>query len=126
VPARKSTTTAKGLGWRHQQQVKQLIGKLIDGTLCWWCGLPMHRDKTRNWDSKQLAGDHSQARVVGGTIADRLLHGTCNSQRQDGRLDHLRPVILGCHPKQWAAALKAQGVGITLTDTTTSLAMDWD
>lgn len=70
----------------------------------------------RNWDGKQLAADHSQARALGGGKADRLLHGNCNSQRQDGRHDSSRPAIKGVHPSDWAAA------PIATTDT---MAMDW-
>lgn len=91
--AAKQTTTAKGLGWRHQQQRTYLTDIHIDGTLCWWCDRPMHVDKTKNWDGKALAADHSLSRHHGGQLADRLLHGTCNSERQEGDRDHLRPAL---------------------------------
>ena len=101
------STTAKGLGWAHQQQVRSLKTNHIDGTPCWWCGRPMFKDRTRNWDydptstdpaSGSLAGDHSHARAHGGTKADRLLHGKCNKERGDGSRDHLRPAINGGEP----------------------------
>ncbi|ANN98193.1 hypothetical protein [Mycobacteroides abscessus] len=120
-PSRKANTTDRGLGWRHQQAVALLLRRLIEGTLCWWCGLPMFRDKACNWDGKQLAGDHSVPRVHGGHLADRLLHGTCNSQRQDGRWDHIRPVVQGIHPSQWTP----KGTGPQPPADTTNLAMDW-
>ncbi|WP_251550281.1 hypothetical protein [Rhodococcus sp. 11-3] len=102
-----ATTTERGLGWQHQKQRDRLLKAHIDGTPCWWCGLPMYRDRTRNWDhdptspdraSGSLAADHSHARAHDGTHADRLLHGICNKQRQDGRNDHLRPAITGLDP----------------------------
>lgn len=127
VPGRKANTTDRGLGWKHQQVAEGLQRRHIDGTPCWWCALPMFKapQLARNWDGKQLAADHSQARALGGQRADRLLHGDCNSQRQDGRNDTRRPAILGCHPTQWADTLAAQGLSLTATATTETLAMDW-
>ncbi|QXU53625.1 hypothetical protein [Rhodococcus sp. LW-XY12] len=99
-----SSTTARGLGWDHQKTRERLLRNHVDGTPCWWCSLPMFRNRTNNWDhdptsndpaSGSLAADHSQARAHGGTQADRLLHGTCNKERQDGRRDHLRPAVTG-------------------------------
>lgn len=71
------STTARGLGHRHQQQRARLLKLHVDGTLCDWCGKPMFR-------SQELEADHSQARSQGGSIADRLLHALCNRQRGDG------------------------------------------
>lgn len=99
--------------------------KLTDGTLCWWCGLPMFKDKLRNWDHLALAGDHTIARVHGGKLADRLLHGRCNSQRKDGSNDHCRPVVMGVHPSRWAKALAELGQEVTVPTPTDTLAMDW-
>ncbi|MBF9328492.1 hypothetical protein [Mycobacteroides chelonae] len=120
---RKANTTDRGLGWRHQQAVAQLLRRLVEGSLCWWCGLPMFKNhnKHRNWDGKQLAGDHSVPRVRGGHLADRLLHGTCNSQRQDGRWDDIRPAVQGIHPSQWSP----KGMVVQPPADTTNLAMDW-
>jgi hypothetical protein len=87
VPARQ-TTTQRGLGWAHQQQVAALKRRHIDGTPCWWCGEGMYL-------SQPLDGDHSIARAHGGTVADRLLHRACNIERGDGRRDHLRPALGG-------------------------------
>ena len=120
MPARKANTTDRGLGWPHRQAVARLMRKLVDGALCWWCGLPMFKDSARNWDRKTLAGDHTVPRVAGGAVADRLLHGMCNSQRQDGRWDDQRPALTGTHPADWrpnggpAPAMPSRG-----------LAMDW-
>ncbi|WJJ10806.1 hypothetical protein P9990_19835 [Prescottella equi] len=103
------TTTQKGLGWQHQKDRDALLRAHVDGTPCWWCGLPMYRDRTENWDhnptsndraSGSLAADHSRARADGGTKADRLLHGICNKQRQAGSRDHLRPAVTGQHPSE--------------------------
>lgn len=98
----KDNTTARGLGWTHQQQVAVLFRKHPDGTLCWWCAQPMHKDPIRNWDARKLRGDHSIPRAVGGHRADRLLHATCNEQRGDGRRDDQRPALMNMHPKAWA------------------------
>lgn len=98
------STTARGLGYAHQQQVEALKRRHINGTPCFWCDRPMFLDRTRNFDydpaspdpaSGSLAGDHSRSRSNGGTKADRLMHGLCNKQRGDGSRDHLRPAITG-------------------------------
>lgn len=73
----------------------------------------MYRDRRRNWDynpnatrrdgkpdtsSGSLAGDHTKPRSRNrNTIADRLLHGTCNKERGDGTRDHLRPALTATH-----------------------------
>lgn len=95
MPRPAKSTTAKGLGWPHQQQVKVLRHNHVDGSPCFWCGLPMFLDDERNWDRRPLAGDHSLARTNGGTKADRLLHSTCNKQRGDGSRDDKRPAVTG-------------------------------
>lgn len=95
---RTESTTARGLGWRHQQDRERLMRRHRDGTPCWWCARPMFRDAKRNFDGKPLEADHSEARSHGGRKADRLLCSTCNRQRQDGRYDDLRPAITGVWP----------------------------
>lgn len=103
------TTTQKRLGHDHQVNRARLLNRHTDGTPCYWCGRPMYRDRTRNWDynpnarrrdgkpdpsSGSLAGDHTKPRSTNrGTIADRLLHGTCNKERGNGTRDHLRPAL---------------------------------
>lgn len=82
------TTTQRGLGHRHKQQAAHLKQQHVDGTPCWWCGEPMYL-------SQGLSADHSQPRSAGGTLADRLLHAPCNSERGDGTRDHLRPALTG-------------------------------
>jgi len=79
-------TTARGLGYAHQQRRAALLRLHIEGTLCWWCGLPMYR-------RQGLAADHSRARARGGKQADRLLHIPCNAQRGDGSRDGERPAL---------------------------------
>jgi hypothetical protein len=91
------TTTQRGLGHRHRQQVDGLKRVMPTGSPCWWCGRPMFTDAALNWDGKSLQGDHSIPRSVGGAVADRLLHATCNNQRGDGSRDHLRPAISGAN-----------------------------
>lgn len=100
---RKLTTTQRGLGHRHRVAVKALMMRHQDGSPCDWCGKPMWRDHTRNWDydpdqvgSGKLQGDHgamtrSEAirRGIPIPLPDRLLHRKCNSQRGDGVNDHL-------------------------------------
>jgi hypothetical protein len=98
--ARKANTTSRGLGWAHQKQVAELLRRLVDGALCWWCGRPMYRNPLRNWDKRQLQGDHSVARATGGRKTDRLLHATCNEQAGDHTHDHLRPALTGQHMAQ--------------------------
>ena len=58
----------------------------------------MYTQPERNWDKRTLAADHSITRHNGGTLADRLLHATCNEQRGDGSRDHLRPALGGTIP----------------------------
>lgn len=89
------TTTQRGLGYTHQQHRAGLIRRHTDGTPCWWCELPMFKRAEGNWDSRPLAADHTIARALGGTRADRLLHWTCNAQRGDGSRDHQRPALTG-------------------------------
>lgn len=108
---RAKTQTELGLGWRHQQQRALLMRRLTDGELCWWCGLPMRKDPSRNFDGLALAADHSQARSLGGMLADRLLHGSCNSQRGDGKRDDRRPAVTGA--------------AVSLAEPGSDLAMDW-
>lgn len=102
----KLTTTQQGVGWRHQQAVAALWRKHADGAPCQWCGKPMWRDPTRNWDydpnrpgSGKLQGDHGAMtraeavrRGVPIPLPDRLLHRMCNGQRGDGVNDHLAAV----------------------------------
>jgi hypothetical protein len=97
-------TSARGLGWRHQQAVATLRRNHRDGAPCDWCGKPLYLDRTRNWDhdpdrnhlSGVLHGDHAglsrtEAIRLGKPIPlpNRLLHQTCNIQRGTGGMDHL-------------------------------------
>lgn len=109
--SRKASSTARGLGRVHQLHVAALFRALVDGALCWWCGKGMYHDPEQNWDKRKLRGDHSIPRAMGGTRADRLLHATCNEQRQDGRRDHLRPALTGTALK---AAATVASVGTRL------------
>lgn len=104
-----TSSTARGLGWRHQQAVAALKLRHRDGAPCDWCGKPMWLDPRKNWDyrpdepgSGKLQGDHGAMtraeairRGVAIPLADRLLHRRCNSQRGDGVNDHLAAVNRG-------------------------------
>lgn len=123
--ATKQTTTAKGLGHRHQRAGDGLKQTHPDGKACDWCGRPMYLDRTRNWDynpestnpnSGKLHADHSGMsraealrRGVPIPLPDRLLHGRCNIQRGEGGNDHLATV----------------GSGVKTTINTDSLVMPW-
>lgn len=97
----KPTTTARGYGWRHQKQRERLLYNHKDGTPCWWCGQPMYRNKTQNWDHKPLAADHPNPNgAKNNQPATQLLHSNCNSQAQNHTKDHLRPALTGRHPNQ--------------------------
>jgi hypothetical protein len=125
VTKAKLSTTAKGLGYRHQKATGALKKTHRDGSSCDWCGKPMWLDRTRNPDydpvstnptSGVLQGDHSkmarsEALRLGLPIPppDRLLHGECNRQRGDGLNDHLA----------------AANTGATGLVDTSSLAMPW-
>lgn len=87
----KPTTTQRGLGYEHRENRDRLLRRHINGTRCWWCGKPMHREKGKNWDGESLHADHTLPRSHGGKVADRLLHGSCNRDRKDGRKDDQRP-----------------------------------
>lgn len=91
-------STARGLGYNHQQHRSRLLLRHVDGNRCWWCNRPMFRDPARNWDRRVLHADHSRSRStygVGNTTADRLLHATCNERRGDGNRDDQRPALTG-------------------------------
>lgn len=114
---RAKTTTERGYGWEHQQQRAKLLRKHVDGAPCWWCGLPMHKDKALNWDAEALAADHlEKGGAKTGTKAQRLLHGRCNKQRQDGARDDARPVATGRHPSEaLSGPSQAAEAGFSLT-----------
>lgn len=93
------TTTERGYGHDHQQAREQLMFHHVDGTPCWWCGQPLYRDRTRNWDydpdstdpgSGSLHADHGNGK---GEQASRLLHERCNKSRGDGSRDDSRPAL---------------------------------
>lgn len=106
---KKLTTTQQGVGYRHRVAVKSLFMRHQDGGPCDWCGKPMWKDPTRNWDydpeqpgSGKLQGDHGAMtraeavrRGVPIPLPDRLLHRKCNAQRGDGVNDHLAAVNRG-------------------------------
>ena len=97
----KGTTKQRGYAGTHIRIRRGLLAGLVDGTSCYWCGLPMFREPTKNWDARPLAADHDTEKARDRGRAGRLLHFTCNSQRQDGRFDNERPAVLGCAVQEW-------------------------
>ena len=88
----------RGYNHTHRLKRKQLLARLNDGEPCWWCNRPMYENPKQNWDHKPLAADHEQAHgAKNRELANRLLHFTCNSQRQDGSHDHHRPALNVLH-----------------------------
>lgn len=88
--------------YEHKKPRQLLLRKHKDGAECFWCGLPMFKKPERNWDERPLAADHSQpGGAARGMKPDRLLHGYCNSQAGDHSRDDERPVVVGCHPRDW-------------------------
>ena len=88
---------------------------LREGSACYWCGLPTHRDPSMNWDRRALHADHTQAIANGGTHPDRLIHDTCNKQRGNGDFDDQRPASLGVHPSKWTKSGRAQTLPPVIT-----------
>jgi hypothetical protein len=94
MASRKPPPSARGLGWRHRQQVAALKRQHRDGVdKCAWCGEVM-------WLSQGLAGDHELARTNGGMLATRLLHNACNSARGSGDHDDQAPALTGVPMKR--------------------------
>lgn len=112
---RRGTRTERGYGYNdHVLPRERLLIKLKDGEPCWWCGLPMYRDKEKNWDGKPLARDHVEpGGAKNRSRADRLLHGNCNSQRRDGSDDWRRPAVTGAHPSQPLGSAPPAGEAFT-------------
>jgi hypothetical protein len=92
----RKATTQRGLGWAHRKRRTALLRSFVEGTLCWWCGKPMHSGQV-------LSADHSIPRALGGRVADRLLHAPCNIERGDGSRDHLRPALLIHDRSRWTS-----------------------
>lgn len=94
----------------HTRPRELLIRRHKDGSACFWCGLPMFRKPESNWDKRPLAADHSQAGGAARRMKpDRLLHSFCNSQAGDHARDHERPVVVGCHPRDWGKPSAGDG-----------------
>lgn len=108
MPARKRPSPAqRGYNDAHRKRADNLRHNHIDGTICWWCGLPMFKDRTKNIDydpeakrrdgkpdltSGVLHADHPEGKD-GGKLPTRLMHGGCNKERGDGSRDHERPAL---------------------------------
>lgn len=95
---KKQAVSDRGYGHTHRLKRKQLLARMTEGQPCWWCGQPMHKNPENNFDNKPLAADHEQAHgAQNHELANRLLHFTCNSSRQDGSHDHQRPALNSMH-----------------------------
>lgn len=70
MPRWAGTTTARGLGYAHQQERKRLL-PLAYGKPCPICGQTMLRDQ-------YLDLDHAVPRVFGGQGPRRITHRSCN------------------------------------------------
>lgn len=105
--SKRPSPAARSYDDAHRRRARRLHANHVDGTPCWWCGLPMFKDRTKNPDydpeamrsdgkpdltSGVLHADHPDGKDNGG-VADRLLHGLCNKQRGDGSRDHERPAL---------------------------------
>ena len=90
----KASSTRRGYDEVHKRNRTRLIYNMTEGEPCWWCSKPMHKNGVDNWDRMPLAADHEQRHgAKHRELATRLLHHTCNSQRQDGRNDRQRPAL---------------------------------
>lgn len=69
-----SRTTRLGLGSEHQKQRARLLADLMPGDPCAVCGEGMFPEQA-------LDADHETPRALGGTVAGRLLHASCNRRR---------------------------------------------
>lgn len=74
-----ASTTDRGYGHQHQVNREALLYRHKDGTPCDWCGRPMYRDKSKNFDGAALEADHIDADK--NHRARRLLHKRCNGQK---------------------------------------------
>ena len=114
--AKKPSSTARGLDYRHRQRREALLRNHVDGTACTaeGCGLPMFRDPLMNFDRAALEADHEAERAIHGNsgLPTRLLHKECNA-RLGGQLrarlagqrlrGDVEPVDLGRRVLRWPA-----------------------
>lgn len=101
TPAPKKTTTQRGYGTNHKRARTRLITRHTDGHTCTWCGQPMYKDATKNWDGAPLEAHHPDGQPTR-TAAKELLHRRCNRQiGEPGTREHLRPgTTTPHHPTQ--------------------------
>lgn len=98
---KQASTRERGYQGAHPIVRRRLLAALVPGAACFWCGQPMFQEAERNWDQRPLAADHDGVRARDHGLAGRLLHFTCNSQRQDGEFDDVRPAVIGCTVSEW-------------------------
>jgi hypothetical protein len=68
------STTAKGLGWAHQQRRARLLPAAIGQP----CPIRGPRCDGIMLDPRRMDLDHSLARALGGTVGDRIVCSSCN------------------------------------------------
>lgn len=69
---KRGTTTARGLGWAHQQRKRREISADM---VCWMCGQPAR-------ENDPITADHETPRAKGGVDSPlRPAHRSCNSRR---------------------------------------------
>lgn len=74
---RRPSTTARGLGWDHQRQVRDLKRALGPLDACPRCGQPITPDNP-------ITGEHGVPRAHGGTEVTELVCRRCNSKAGAG------------------------------------------
>jgi len=89
--SKRRSTTARGLGWSHEQAKRQLPDP--EGAPCPFCGRPMLAGQL-------LDADHPTARAVGGGGGLRWSHRFCN-RSAGARLGNLLRGRLSGAPR-WA------------------------
>ena len=85
-PSKKKNTTAAGYGHNHQKHRDRLLYNLKDGEPCSYCGQPMYRDPSKNFDGAALEADHEQGDKT--RLAYRLIHRRCNRSISNDWVEH--------------------------------------
>ena len=63
---------------RHKRARERLRFNLVDGELCEFCGRPMYRVSSNNFDRRTVQADHLNADLS--QEPKRLLHASCNRE----------------------------------------------
>ena len=94
--AKKPSSSARGLDYRHRQRREWLLSNHVDGSACDECGRGLFRLAAMNFDGAALEADHELPRATHGNSAlpNRVLHKACNA-KLGGQLRARRPAN-GC------------------------------